>query len=259
MKKNTFSSFVAILVLLFLFLPLALIVVTSFGTAATIQFPIEGFTLDWYGVVLASESFMGSFGLSLSIGLWATAISLLLGVPAAYVLARHSFKGKKFLNSFFLSPTIIPGVVIGYAIFQAVIVQLRWDVYPSLLLGHIIISLPYIIRVVGSSLLHLDPSIEEASWTLGYTRLQTFGKIVLPNISSGIFASFMLAFVNSFNNIPVSMFLSGPGVTTLPMTILNYMEYNYNPAVSAISTMLMILTIVLMFIIEKTLGLSSIM
>lgn len=86
-----------------------------------------------------------------------------------------------------------------------------------------------------------------------------FFKIVLPNITSGIFAGSLLSFVNSFNNIPVSMFLTGPGVTTLPITLLSYLEYNYNPAVSAISTLLMLLTIVLMYLIDKTLGLSSIM
>src|SRR5699024_12268989 len=127
-----------------------------------------------------------------------------------------------------------------------------------LIFGHFLISLPYIIRVVGSSLEQLDFSMEEAAWTLGCTRIQAFIKIILPNISAGIFAAFMLAFVNSFNNVPVSMFLSGPGVTMLPTSLLNYMEYNYDPTVSAISVMLMLVTMAALFLVEKTLGLKSI-
>lgn len=259
MRNIRFSTLIAWIVLLFLFLPLFLIIITSFGTAATIQFPIQGFTIDWYIVAFRSETFRSSFLISFVLGILATLAALILGIPIAYVISRYSFRGKHTLNQIFLSPTIIPGVVIGYAIFQAVVVKLGLSVLPALVIGHTIISLPYIIRVIASSLIHFDVAIEEAAWTLGYTKLQTFVKILLPNLTSGIFAAFMLSFVNSFNNIPVSMFLSGPGVTTLPTAILNYMEFNYNPTVSAISTVLMLLTILLMFVIEKTLGLSSIM
>lgn len=117
--------------------------------------------------------------------------------------------------------------------------------------------LPYIIRVVGSSLEQFDFSIEEAAWSLGCNKVQAFFKVVLPNITSGISAAFMLAFINSFNNIPVSMFLKGPGISTLPTTLMNYIEYNYDPTVSAVSVLLMLATIVIMFIVEKTLGIAA--
>jgi ABC-type spermidine/putrescine transport system, permease component II len=258
MRKQKAMTMVAILVFLFLFLPLCLIVVTSFGTAAAIQFPIKGFTLDWYVKALQSDTFMGSFKLSLIIGVLATLLALIIGVPASYALARFSLKGRNFIKSFFLSPTVIPGIVVGYTLFQFVVIKLGLPVFQALLVGHFLISLPYIIRVVGSSMEQLDYSIEEVAWTLGCTRFRAFIQIVLPNVSSGIFAAFMLAFVNSFNNVPVSMFLSGPGVTMLPTSLLSYMEYNYDPTVSAISVMLMLLTMGLMFLVEKTLGLASI-
>ncbi|WP_414841838.1 ABC transporter permease [Enterococcus saccharolyticus] len=258
MRKQKGMTIIAILVFAFLFLPLLLIVITSFGTAAAIQFPIKGFTLDWYGNALRSETMLESFKLSLIIGLLATVLALLVGVPASYALARYSVKGKNLIKSFFLSPTVIPGIVVGYTLFQFIVVALGLPVFQGLLIGHFLISLPYIIRVVGSSMDQLDYSIEEVAWTLGCTRFRAFMQIVLPNVSSGIFAAFMLAFVNSFNNVPVSMFLSGPGVTMLPTSLLSYMEYNYDPTVSAISVMLMLLTIGLMYLIEKTLGLASI-
>ena len=256
-KQRGLTLFVG-LVFAFLFLPLVLIAITSFGENATIQFPIEGFTFKWYQNIFVSEAFVDGFLLSLEIGLLDTVLALSIGVPAAYAIARHGIKGRKWLKSFFLSPTIVPGIVVGYSLFQFVVIQLQLPVFQGLLLGHFLISLPYIVRVVGSSLEQLDFSIEEVAWTLGCTRTRAFIRIVLPNITSGIFASFMLAFINSFNNIPVSMFLSGPGVTTLPTSLLNYIEYNYDPTVSAISVLLMIGTIVLMYIIEKTLGLAAI-
>lgn len=258
MRKQKGMTMIAWLVFAFLFLPLILIIITSFGEARAIQFPIQGFTFDWYRNALSNQAMMNSFRLSLTIGLLATLISIVVGVPLSYVLARYSVRGKNMLKGFFLSPTLIPGIVVGFTLFQFIVVQLGLPVFQGLLIGHFLISIPYIIRVVGSSMDQLDYSMEEVAWTLGCTRMKAFIQIVLPNVSSGIFAAFMLAFVNSFNNVPVSMFLSGPGVTMLPTTLLSYLEFNYDPTISAISVMLMLLTIGLMFLIEKTLGIASI-
>ena len=258
LRKNKWLTMLAIVVFLFLFLPLIIIVVTSFGTEAIITFPIKGFTIDWYIMALTSKAFMSSLQLSLIIGVVATLIALIVGIPSAYVLSRDSFKGKKFLNTFFLSPTLIPGIVVGYSIFQMIVVNLRLPIIPGLIIGHFLISVPYVIRVVGSSMEQVDVSIEEAAWTLGCTKKRAFVIVLLPNIVSGIFAAFMLAFVNSFNNVPVSMFLSGPGVTMLPTTLLSYMEFNYDPSVSALSVILMFVTIGVMVVIEKSTGLASI-
>lgn len=258
MRKNKWLTMMAIVVFLFLFLPLIIILVTSFGTEAIITFPIKGFTIDWYIMALTSKAFMSSLQLSLIIGVVATLIALIVGIPSAYVLSRDRFKGKKFLNTFFLSPTLIPGIVVGYSIFQMIVVNLRLPIVPGLIIGHFLISVPYVIRVVGSSMEQVDVSIEEAAWTLGCTKKRAFVTVLLPNIVSGIFAAFMLAFVNSFNNVPVSMFLSGPGVTMLPTTLLSYMEFNYDPSVSALSVILMFVTIGVMIVIEKTTGLASV-
>ncbi len=258
LRKNKWLTMMAIVVFLFLFLPLIIILVTSFGTEAIITFPIKGFTIDWYIMALTSKAFMSSLQLSLIIGVVATLIALIVGIPSAYVLSRDRFKGKKFLNTFFLSPTLIPGIVVGYSIFQMIVVNLRLPIVPGLIIGHFLISVPYVIRVVGSSMEQVDVSIEEAAWTLGCTKKRAFVTVLLPNIVSGIFAAFMLAFVNSFNNVPVSMFLSGPGVTMLPTTLLSYMEFNYDPSVSALSVILMFVTIGVMIVIEKTTGLASV-
>lgn len=258
MRKQRGLSLFAGVVFAFLFIPLGIITVTAFGENPTIQFPITGFTFGWFTAVFENQAFIDSFLLSLEVSLLATFFALVIGIPAAYALTRQGVKGKNWIKSFFLSPTIIPGVVVGYSLFQFIVIRLQVPLFQGLLLGHFLISIPYIIRVVGSSLEQLDFSIEEVAWTLGSTKIKAFTSIVLPNISSSIFAAFMLAFINSFNNIPVSQFLSGPGISMLPTTLMNYIEYNYDPIVSALSVLLMLGTILLMFLIEKTLGLAKV-
>lgn len=257
MRRYKGLTVVAVLVFAFLFIPLLIIAVTAFGTENTIAFPIKGFTLDWFGKAVGSASFKNAFLLSLKVAAIATLLALLVGIPAAYALSRYSIRGRKFIKSFFLSPTIVPGIVVGYALFQFIVIKLRIPVFQGLLLGHFLVVLPYIIRVVGGALEQFDFSVEEVAWSLGCNKVQAFFKVVLPNISSGIISSFLLAFINSFNNIPVSMFLSGPGVTTLPTSLMSYVEMNYDPTVSAVSVMLMLATIGIMFIVEKTLGISA--
>ncbi|MGL4912310.1 MAG: ABC transporter permease [Romboutsia sp.] len=257
MKKNRILTAFVVLVYIFLFAPLAIIALTSIGTENYIAFPPKGFSLQWFATVFKSEAFVSSMITSFTISTIATLIALVIGMPAAYGLSRYDFKGKAAIKSFFFSPLIIPGIVVGFSLFQFLLVQLNLSVYMSLFIGHTLVIIPYIIRVIGSSLEGFDYSIEEAAMSLGCKKFQTFFKVVLPNITSGVMAAFMLAFINSFNNVPVSMFLTGPGVSTLPITMMNYVEYNYDPTVSALSVILMILTVGIMYILEKTLGLNN--
>ncbi len=257
MRKSVGLTLIAVVVFLFLTVPLIIITATAFGEASTIRFPIQGFTLKWFTATFASRSFMSSLGLSFALASYATLLALLVGIPASYALSKTTFRTNPRLRAFFLSPTFVPGIVVGYALFQFLVIQWRMPVFAGLLLGHFLVSLPYVIRVVGASLEQFDFSIEEVAWSLGCNKPKAFLKVVLPNIGSGIVAAFMLSFINSFNNIPVSMFLTGPGVSTLPTTLMNYIEYSYDPSVSAISVVLMGVTVVLMVIVERTLGIGS--
>ncbi len=257
MKKNKMLTLFVFLVYTFLFAPLIIITLTSIGTESYIAFPPKGFSLQWFINIFKSKSFMQTMGTSFLISIVATLTALVIGVPVAYGLSRMNFKGKGALKSFFFSPLIIPGIVVGFSLFQFLVAKLQLSIYMSLFIGHTLVIIPYIIRVIGSSLEVFDYSIEEAAMSLGCTKFMTFFRVVMPNITSGIIAAFMLAFINSFNNVPVSIFLTGPGVSTLPITMMSYVEYNYDPTVSALSVLLMLITIGIMFIVEKTLGLSN--
>lgn len=256
LKGSKLLTLFVVLIYIFLCAPLLIIIATAFNSGDFMSFPPRGFSLRWFGNVFNSETFMSTLGISIKIAVMATAAALIVGVPAAYALSRKNYRGKSAVQNIFLSPIIVPGVVLGFAFFRFLIIKLQLNVFTGLLIGHIIIVIPYIIRVIGSSLENLDFSIEEAAVSLGATRFKSFFIVVLPNITSGVIAAFMMAFINSFNNVPVSLFLTGPGVSTLPISMMSYVEYNYDPTISALSVILMVLTVFVMFIVEKTLGLS---
>lgn len=257
MNKNSKAlSIFVFLVYFFILAPLVIIVITSFGPDKSLVFPPKGFSLRWMINIFKVEMFRKSFFISMQLSVLGTILAMFIGIPAAYGLSRYDFKGKNILNGIFLSPILIPGIVLGFSLLRYLVIYAGLPVYTSLLIGHIIIIIPYIIRVISSSLSNFDYSIEEASMSLGASKINTFFTIVLPNIRSGVLAAFILAFINSFNNVPVSVFLTGPGLSTLPIQMLIHVEYNFDPTIAALSVVLMLMTAVLMFIIEKTLGLN---
>lgn len=237
---------IAIVTLAFLFVPLFLIVLTSFNSTDTISLPLEGFSLAWFSKVFASRSLMGSLKTSMLLGLLAASLGLVIGLFAAIALNKRKGKFSSFLLSLFLSPSLIPGIVIGYVLFRMLVVLLEIPLTTAMLLGHLLVVLPYTVRILSSGIRECDVSIEEAARTLGCTPVQAFVKVVLPDLQPAVLSAFMLAFINSFNNIPVSMYLKAPGMNTLPYAMMNYIEYTYDPTVSALSVMLMALTLVFM-------------
>lgn len=255
-RKSKGLGIFAFLVYFFLLAPLVIIIATSFGPDKSLVFPPKGFSLKWMINIFKTEMFRKTFIISLELSIKGTIFALIMGIPAAYALSRYDFKGKNFFSSIFLSPVLIPGIVLGFSLLKYLVILGDMDIYNSLLIGHTIIIIPYIIRVISSSLSNFDYSIEEASMSLGANKLKTFFLIVLPNIRSGVIAAFILAFINSFNNVPVSLFLTGPGVSTLPIQMLIHVEYNFDPTIAALSVILMVMTAILMFIVERTLGLS---
>ncbi|MGG4147588.1 ABC transporter permease [Paenibacillus algorifonticola] len=244
------------LVYLFLLGPLILIAIASFEPSTVLKFPLTGFSLKWYKNVFEVGLFMSTFKTSVIVSLLGNLLALLLGVPAAYALSRGTFRGQNTLNAVLLSPLLIPGIVLGFTLLKFIIISLHIPIYAALLIGHTIIMLPFIIRVIGSSLSNFDFAIEEASLNLGSSRLATFFKVVLPNIRSGIIAAVLIAFLESFNNVDISIFMSGPGISTLPIQMLTYVQNYFDPTIAALSVMLMIFTAFIMFLIERLLGLS---
>ncbi|NGP44876.1 ABC transporter permease [Bacillaceae bacterium SIJ1] len=255
-KRNPWLGVYTFLVFCFLLGPLVIISITSFGPDEVLKFPPDGFSLRWYQNIFEVDMFVSTFVTSMIVSFAGNIFALLLGIPAAYALSRYDFKGKALLNALFISPVLIPGVVLGFTLLKYIIVTFQLPVYAALFIGHTVLMLPFIVRVIASSLANFDFAIEEAAVSLGASRFETFFKIVLPNIRSGVIAGVVIAFLESFNNVDVSVFLTGPGVSTLPIQMLTYVENYFDPTIAAVSVLLMGLTAVLMFVIERLLGLA---
>ncbi|MBS4207004.1 ABC transporter permease [Bacillus sp. FJAT-50079] len=255
-EKSRGLALFTFLVFVFLLGPLVIISITSFEGGNILKFPPEQFSFRWYENIFQVKMFISTFKTSILVSFAGNILALLLGVPAAYALSRFDFKGKTILNTFFISPILIPGIVLGFTFLRYIVVAYHLPIYTALFIGHTIIMLPFIIRVISSSLANFDFSIEEAAESLGASKLGTFFTIVLPNIKSGIIAAVMIAFLESFNNVDISVFMTGPGVSTLPIQMLTYVENYFDPTIAAISVLLMILTALFMFIVERLMGLS---
>ncbi len=255
-RPHPLLAVAAAAVYVFLLGPLVIVVGAALSDTTFLAFPPQGFTWRWFQNVFAITAFRDTFVVSLEIALLGTAIALLVGIPAAYGMSRYRVRLPKAVANLFVLPVLIPEIVFGFALLSSITVSLGLPVFPALLMGHTILVLPYAIRVTGASLAQFDFAIEEAAISLGSPPLKTFFTVVLPNIRSGMIAAFILAFITSLNNVPISLFLTGPGVSTLPIQMLTYVENFFDPTVAALSVLLMLLTVGVMIAVERTLGLS---
>jgi putative spermidine/putrescine transport system permease protein len=256
MTPRIFTPLVLFLVIGFLIGPFFIIVAASLSGGETLAFPPQGFSLKWVAKVFTVESFQESFAISMLLAIGGTATALVLGVPASYALSRYKLPFGETIRTIVSLPIIVPGIIVGLALLRYIVVPFGLNITLTLFLAHTALVLPYAVRVVSASLNNLRSDIEEAAVLLGSSRAGAFFRVVMPNIRSGILAAFILGFVTSFNQVPVSLFLSGPGVRTLPIDMLSYMEITYDPSVAALSALLAFMSIGIVFLAERFLGFS---
>lgn len=259
MKINRWLIFALFIAFAILLGPFIVILFASFEPSSTLRFPPTGFTLSWFKKVVSMPMFQKSFIFSLQLALYSSFLALLLGVPVAYITARYSFKGKRFVELVTTLPVIIPGMVAGLALLKFFVLLNVFSVKTTLLIGHTAIVLPYVVRSTLASLTNLPVSIEEAAQSLGAHPFKSFVLVVLPNIRVGIISAFIMTFITSFNNVPISLFLTGPGISTLPIVMMTYMEYYYNPSIAALSTLLIGATLGVVLLVQKIFGISKLL
>ena len=238
--------------------PILFVVATAFSSGSTLRFPPDGVSLRWFGEALSYDPFLESLVTSLQLAVVSTAVALLLGVPATIAIHRGRLPGKNVVESLFLSPLIVPELVVGLALFQQLVVTFHFENILVLLIGHTALLLPYAVRVTGASLANADPSLEEAARGLGASPLRTFMTVTLPILRPGLFSAALLSFVTSFNNVPLSLLLQSRDSRTLPVTMLDYVQQSYDPMVAATSTLILGATVVIAIIAERTLGFAKI-
>jgi putative spermidine/putrescine transport system permease protein len=208
---------------------------------------LAGNSLRWYKAIATNDRFVSGFLLSLELGVIATVIGLMVGVPAALCLSRFTFAGREALNSLLLLPLMVPGIVLGMALYVSHVeleIATGWPILGSLgglVAGHVLVVIPWTVRLVTASLAGFDRTLEEAAQNLGADRWTTFRRITMPSILPGVVAAAMFGFVSSFGNLEMSLFLVGPGRTTLPIAILQYLEWKIDPTIAAVSVMQILL------------------
>jgi len=256
--KRPITAALAVIGYVIMIVPIIFVVATAFTAGSTLRFPPDGISLRWFDEALGYEPFIGAAISSLELAVAATALALLIGVPVALAVHRGKLPGKSLVEGLFLSPLIIPELVVGLALFQQLMIGLDLDNFSTLLVGHTALMLPYAVRVTGASLALADPALEEAARGLGASPLRAFFNVTLPMLRPGIFSAGLLSMVTSVNNVPLSLLLQGRDFRTLPVTMLDYVQQSYDPMVAAASTLILAATVVIAVIAERTVGFAKI-
>jgi len=245
-------------------LPIVLVVWLAFFKQEIPSFPPDGYTLHWFGVAAGESKFIQGFSLSLRVALAATALGLLISVPAAVALNRFVFRGRLVVNNLLVLPMIVPGIVLGTALYIfEVNIELAADVPAigslwGLVMSHTLLVVPWCIRLLSASLTGLDRGIEDAAMNLGASPITTFFRITLPNIRPGVVAASLFGFVVSFGNLEVTLFLVGPGQTTLPIAILQYLQWKIDPAIAAASVVQIVFICAALVVTDRYVKLSRV-
>jgi putative spermidine/putrescine transport system permease protein len=226
----------------FLLLPVVVVALASLSSTSYLTVPPRGVTLRWFGAVLGDREYIEAIATSLALALLATLGSLGAGVAASYALIRRRVRGGALVSALLNAPLIFPGVVVGVALLQFYALVRMNGTVGGLVLAHMVITVPYVVRAVMASLQGIDPEIESAARVLGASGPVAFFTVTLPLIRPGIAAGALFAFIVSFDNVPVSIFLLGAGQMTLPVKIFTAIEYGVDPSIAAVSTMLIVLT-----------------
>ncbi len=253
----------------FILVPLVFVTWLAFFKQEIPSFPPEGYTLRWFSAILTQKAIIDGFVTSFEIGVVATLIGLLLGVPAALGLVRHSAWWSGGAATLLLTPLVVPAIVLGTAIYVAqveteiLIYGIGFEIpvigtLGGLIAAHTLIVIPWVVRLVTASLAGFDRSIEEAAQNLGATPWMTLRRITLPVIRPGIVAAALFAFVISFSNLELSLFLVGAGRTTLPIALLQYLEWKIDPTIAAASVVQIAIIAAAMLITDRFVKLTQV-
>lgn len=249
-------KFTLFVVLLFVFLlaPVVLVFPMSFSNDPFLMFPPESWGIKYYAELPRNALLMNAFKTSVLVATVVTALSLAIAVPAAYALVRFEFRGRDWLMSLLTAPLLLPSIVLGLAMLLVFVRIGLLASYQGLVIAHLVITLPYVLRIIATSLATLPPSIEDAAASLGARPLTVFRRVTLPMMTPGIVAAAALSFLVSFDEVVISLFVVGPRLSTLPVEMYRYVETRTDPLIAAASVVLIVGTIGFVVVLERTVG-----
>lgn len=241
---------------IFLMLPIVITVAASFTSSPVYTLPPPEWSLRWYQSLERRSGLWEAVTLSLNLAVVSTLISLVLGTLAAVAVTRGQFRGREAIATFTVSPLMMPGLVVGVALLQFFReIGLR-DAYWSLLLGHIVITLPFVMRTLLAAMAAFDFSLVDAARTLGLSYPRAMVQVLIPNLAPAYLTGGLFAFLASMDNYPISIFLTDARNKTLPIKMLQYLEEQPDPSLAAISSGLILLAIIVLVIGSRTVGLN---
>jgi putative spermidine/putrescine transport system permease protein len=243
----------------FMLAPLLMVALVSFTDKAYIAMPFDGASWRWYRAILDAPDFIDAFRRSMLLAVGAATLATLLAVPAGLAIAWHRFRGREVVLGLLLSPLMVPHVVLGIALLR-LLTQLGFSgSMAGLTAAHTVIVLPYVLRLVVASATGFDRSIAQAAESLGASAWTVFRRVELPLIVPGVAGGWLIAFINSFDELTMSIFVASAGTETLPVRMYNHIAHTIDPLLASISTVLIVLTLVLMILLDRFYGLDRVL
>lgn len=251
-------NLVAALLYFFLLAPIIIVVIAAFNSGEYLKFPPEGFSLRWFRALLASEPFIDAFLFSLRLAVIVTILATTIGTAAALYVTRYSRRYRGAIQLMLIAPLPVPAILTGIALLIFIYAtDISTNSFINLIIGHTIITLPYVFLTVSTVLVGFNRSLEEAARSLGAGPWTTFYRVTLPLLKGGIVSGAVFAFIISFDEFPISLLLAGVGSTPLPLQLFDYLRFSFDPTAAAVSTVTILMTVVVVLITERLVGLDS--
>lgn len=235
---------------IFLLAPIVVIVAVSFNDSALFEFPPRRWSFRWYEALAASRTWREAGWLSLWLATLVAAAALAIGVPAAYGLARGRFPGRRLLEMVLVSPMVVPVIVLALALYMSMSYAGLTGTAGALFLSHTLVALPVVVVIVGAAFQRTDGSIELAARACGATFLRTFWHVTLPAVRPAVISAGAFAFLTSFDEVVLTLFLGGPRTTTIPKKIWEAVKFELDPSLTAVSTILIVVSILALVVAE---------
>jgi len=247
------------LFVVFMLAPILIVCWVAFTPTGFLSIPVTEFSLRWFRAIARYPEFVQAFWSSIWLAALSSAFAVAFSVPAALAIARHQFRGREALSAFLMSPLMIPHVVLGVAFLRFFTQIGLGGSFVGLVVSHIVIVLPFALRLVMASAVGMDRALENAAISLGASDWTVFRRITLPLILPGLASGWALAFIQSFDEVTMTVFIASPSVTTLPVRMFLYIQDNIDPLVTSVSAVVIAITVVFLVVIDRLYGLERLL
>ncbi len=243
----------------FILAPILIVCWVAFTPEGYLSIPTTEFSLRWFRTIADYPEFITAFWDSIWLAAVSSTLAIGFSVPAALAVARYRFPGREALAALFMSPLMIPHVVLGVAFLRFFTQIGLGGTFLGLVLSHVVIVLPFAMRLVLASAAGMDRAIEHAAVSLGASDLAVFRRVTLPLILPGVASGWVLAFINSFDEVTMTVFIASPSTVTLPVRMFLYIQDNIDPLVTSVSAVVIALTVVVLVVIDRIYGLERLL